>query len=87
VFVMSRDESSGQLCDRADEQRSFENVSSLQELVHDLCSVQRLSGCRQESRRRLCYEQEDVSLRHCSWFSDKEKPLPLPRGSLRVPQE
>jgi len=74
--------SSGQLRGRTDKRRPRDDVASLQILVHRLCSVQRLSGCRWRRDRRLRTIVWDISLRHCSRLSLKFT-VSLPHWSRR----
>ena len=76
----------GRLCNRADEWRPSNNCSSLQDIVHGLCSVQRLSGSWWDRHRHLLTILWAVSLRHCSRFLH-DSSSPLPHWSLCIRQE
>ena len=75
--------SSGQLCGRADERRPTDNCSRLQDLIHALWSVQRLSGCQWQGHCCLRTVCGGISLRHCSRCSRYIR-THLPHRSRRI---
>jgi len=85
-FVLVCSISSGRLCNRADERRPGDHCSSLQDVVHSLCSVQRLSGSWWQRHRHLSDDLRTISFRHSSRLV-RFQLSSLPHRSLRIRQK